>query len=182
LPYPDAIEERLAALARDEGRTAILQLFWLLAPRIQAYAAAMGAGEREANAMVIETLMTLKRRAGHFNPDQISAATFVFRCMRDWRIALCRGESRPTPLWEDRNLVSDPLPRPAAAGLREGARRLPVLLDELPGTERQLLIRAFCRDLSHTALARQENLPLAVVKSAMRSVVTKLQVLWRELR
>lgn len=178
--FVEALEQLLHEAARD-GREPFIKLFWLIAPRIKSYAAALGASNEEANNLVIETILTLKREAIRFDPDRMAAGTFLFRLMRNWRIALRRNEFWPMPEPEDPSFAPDPLGELGAPTLRKAASELSTFITSLSETEKRLIKGAFCLDLTHTAIAREMNLPLAHVKQDLRSLVKRLQVFFREL-
>jgi RNA polymerase sigma-70 factor (ECF subfamily) len=71
------------------------------------------------------------------------------------------GENSPIdePAWADERLMHD-------------------ILNELPPDQRQVLELAYFRDMSHSEMAEQLNIPLGTIKGRVRAGLSKLRALW----
>lgn len=71
------------------------------------------------------------------------------------------GENSPVdePAWADEHLMRE-------------------ILNQLPADQREVLELAYFRDMSHSEMADELNLPLGTVKGRVRAGLSKLRALW----
>lgn len=168
--------ELMAAVATAGDKAAFARLHGHFAPRLKAYLLRLGSPADVAEELVQESFINAWRRARSFDPRQASVATWLFTIARNCRIDRLRRERRPEFDPHDPALVPEPEAAPDAALETEQAEeRLRIALQALPPDQTRLLQLAFFSDLSHSAIAAQENLPLGTVKSRIRLALAKLK-------
>jgi RNA polymerase sigma-70 factor (ECF subfamily) len=68
----------IRAIAENEDRAAFASLFEFYAPRIKAMLTRLGAAADAAEDSAQETLLTVWRKAGYFDPARASASAWIF--------------------------------------------------------------------------------------------------------
>lgn len=165
----------LVQRVRDhQDRAAFAALFRHFAPRVKGFLMKSGASEQLAEECAQDVMATLWQKAGMFDPERASVATWIFTIARNRRIDALRKARRPEP--ED--LPWGPEPEPDQAQVFEAqqeTQRLGQALAQLPLKQRELIERAYFGDLSHSEIAEQTGLPLGTIKSRIRLALDKLR-------
>ena len=133
-----------------------------------------GASESLAEECTQEAMATLWRKAHLFDPSRASVSTWVFTIARNKKIDMLRKQQRPEP--ED--LPWGPEAEPDQADvveLQEESERLSKALAALPEKQRDLVERAYFRDMSHSEIATLTGLPLGTIKSRIRLALERLR-------
>ncbi len=178
---PQFIEE-MRSIADKGDRTAFAEIFSYFAPRVKAYMRRLGAEDGQAEELAQETLLTVWRRAGQFDPRQASLSTWIFTIARNRRIDVLRRENRPEIDPDDPALVRDDEPQPDENySAEQRSSRLRKAVAQLPEEQAVLLQLNFFQELSHAAIAEQMDLPLGTVKSRLRLAMARLRDLLEEL-
>ena len=129
-----------------------------------------------AEEVMQETMFTVWRKAGHFDPSKGSASTWVFTIARNLRIDAFRRDRRPEFDPDDPALTLESEPSVDQAILQEqSAAHLKEALTILSCDEQMLLKLAFYDDLSHSAISKKLGVPLGTVKSRFRLAFAKLR-------
>ncbi|MFC3675819.1 sigma-70 family RNA polymerase sigma factor [Ferrovibrio xuzhouensis] len=166
----------MRAVAKAADRVAFASLYAYFAPRLKSHLMRLGAPEDVAEELVQESMVTAWRRAATFDPQQASAATWLFTIARNKRIDRLRRERRPAFDPADPALVPDPEPAPdSGVDAAQAEARMRSALDSLPPDQMRLLQLAFFEDLSHRDIAARESLPLGTVKSRIRLALARLK-------
>ncbi|AWK89960.1 sigma-70 family RNA polymerase sigma factor [Azospirillum thermophilum] len=180
-PPPDgaAVEPLAAALravAERHDRQAFALLFGHFAPRVKAYMLKLGMPQARAEDLAQETMLTVWRKAGLYDPARAEPATWVFTIARNLRIDALRRERHPEVSDELLEQQEDDRP-PADALLAAGqrARRLRAALAGLSPEQAEVVRLSFFADLAHPAIAERLNLPLGTVKSRLRLALGKIR-------
>ena len=164
----------MGRIARERDAAAFAALFEHFAPRVKAFLMKGGAPEPVAEDCAQDVMATVWRKAGQFDAQRASVATWIFTIARNRRIDLARRERRPEP--EDLGWGPEPEadPSEAVAVEQEGAL-LASAVAELPEAQRDLVQRAFWGDLSHGEIAAETGLPLGTIKSRIRLALQRLR-------
>lgn len=157
-----------------QDKAAFAALFRHFAPRVKAFLMKSGASEALAEECAQDVMATLWQKAGQFDAERASVATWVFTIARNRRIDALRKSRRPEP--ED--LPWGPEPEPDQAEVYEvqqETQRLGAALSQLPVKQRALIERAYFGDLSHSEIAAETGLPLGTIKSRIRLALERLR-------
>jgi RNA polymerase sigma-70 factor (ECF subfamily) len=157
---------------RDQA--AFASLFRHFGPKVKAFLMKTGAGEALAEECMQDVMATLWTKAGLYDPERASVATWVFTIARNRRIDSIRRMRRPEP--EDLPWGPEHEPDQAEVlGLRQETERLGQALRQLPDAQRHLIERAYFGDLTHTEIAAETGLPLGTIKSRIRLALDRLR-------
>ncbi|HEY5107596.1 MAG TPA: sigma-70 family RNA polymerase sigma factor [Caulobacteraceae bacterium] len=169
------LSELVAEIAAHGDREAFAALFSHFAPRVKSYLIRLGALPEAAEEMAQETLLTVWRKAGAFDPARAAVSTWLFTIARNLRIDALRRERRPADLEDASDTPSAPAsPLGALAALQDEVR-IGRAIASL-STEQALVIRlAFFSDKPHSEIAADLGLPLGTVKSRLRLAMTRLR-------
>ena len=160
---------------RDQrSEAAFRKLFEHFAPRVKGFLMRSGASEGLAEECTQEVFATVWQKAHLFNAERASVATWIFTIARNRKIDTLRKQRRPEP--EDLPWGPEPEPDLAeAVALQQETERLAVAIEALPAKQKELVERAFFRDLSHSEIATETGLPLGTIKSRIRLALERLR-------
>jgi RNA polymerase sigma factor (sigma-70 family) len=174
-------EDLIAAVGRDQDRSAFVALFAHFAPRVKAYLVHAGSDSAAADELTQEVMLQVWRKAAYFDPAQANAATWIFTIARNKRIDAFRRGRRPE--FDPNDVALTPEPEAAADQVldaAEQAERLGNAIRALPAEQATLLHQAFFQDKSHSVIAAESGLPLGTVKSRLRLALARLRAGLRE--
>lgn len=163
----------ILAIARDGDRVAFAHLFNLFGPRLKGFVMRQGLSAAAAEELVQDAMLAVWRKAGSFDPQRASAATWIFTIARNLRIDLqrrTRSQVLPSLIDEaeaaggeeiymaaqDRALVHEALAR-----LNEEQRRIVEL--------------SYFHEEPQSEIARSLGIPLGTVKSRIRLALARLR-------
>lgn len=169
----------IGRIARSGDREAFSQLFEHFAPRVKSYLLRLGATAEAAEDLAQETLLTVWRRAGSYDPSKAAPSTWIFTIARNLRIDLARRDSRPPPEPEDADASAAPAPDVAAGAVQDGAR-VRRALEALPREQADVVRLAFFADKPHSEIAGELDLPLGTVKSRLRLAMVRLRAAFED--
>jgi RNA polymerase sigma-70 factor (ECF subfamily) len=172
----DDLNDLMRAVARDRDRIAFRQIFEYFSPRVKALIQRQGAAPDVADEIVQETMVNIWRKAGQFDAERASAATWVFTIARNQRIDLIRKANRPTPDMEDPSMA--PAPEKSASETMvqaEEATSVRAAIADLPAEQREIIQHAFFEDKTHIEVAQSLDLPLGTVKSRIRLAMKRIK-------
>ena len=169
-------EDLMHAIAIRRDRTAFVELYRQLGPRVKAFLMRQGADKESAEDVTQEVMLTVWRRAEQYDRSKAAVSTWVFTIARNRRIDSLRRTRRPEIDPEDPALLPEPV-RAAddVVDLAEQGRLLHAAVAELPQEQERLLRMAYFEDKSHSMIAEELNLPLGTVKSRLRLAMAKLR-------
>lgn len=130
---------------------------------------------RDADAVedvVQEVFIELWQKAGRYDPERASEATFIATVAR--RRAIDRGRrARSGPEIEDvegieGSAISAPDSALEQVELLDEARRARAVLDRLPEQQRRVIVMSVVEGLTHQEIAATAGIPLGTVKSHIR--------------
>jgi RNA polymerase sigma-70 factor (ECF subfamily) len=160
---------------RDQkDRAAFAELFRHFAPRVKAFLMKSGSDAGLAEECAQEVMATLWNKAHLFDPSRASVATWVFTIARNKRIDMLRKQRRPEP----EEITWGPEAEPNAADileLQQENNRLAEAIGALPEKQKELIDKAYFKDLSHNEIATETGLPLGTIKSRIRLALEKIR-------
>ncbi len=165
----------LMVRVRDQrDKTAFAALFTHFAPRIKGFLINSGADAPLAEECAQDVMTTLWHKAAQFDPARASVATWIFTIARNRRIDMLRRQRRPEP----DDLTWGPAPEPDQAdvlALQQETASLSVAMAALPAPQRDLIEKAYFKDLSQSEIAKITGLPLGTIKSRLRLALDRLR-------
>jgi RNA polymerase sigma-70 factor (ECF subfamily) len=166
------------AVARQSDRQAFACLFTYYAPRLKAYLMRSGCQECQAEELAQESLLTLWRKAGHYNVAQASVGTWLFTIARNLRVDRLRSQANAERPYDEAELhaVADDAP-PAEERLHaeQLSARMLVALQRMPAAQARVLRLCYFEGQPHTSIASALDVPLGTVKSRMRAALAYLR-------
>lgn len=166
----------LTVVAENRDHAAFRTLFDYFAPRIKSFARRRGADLSLAEKVVQETMVRVWTKAGQFDPQKASSATWVFTIARNLHVDMIREAARPEPDTNDPSFLPDPeLTATDAIALGRDIARLRCLMGALPGEQREVLTCAFLEEMTHPEIAEQLDIPLGTVKSRIRLALKRVR-------
>jgi RNA polymerase sigma-70 factor (ECF subfamily) len=155
-------------------RAAFAELFRHFAPRIKAFLIRSGAEPGLAEECAQDVMATLWHKAHMFDPARASVATWLFTIARNRRIDALRKQRRPEP--EDLPWGPEAEPdQEDVLALQQESERLRQALTTLPDAQRELIVKAYFGDLSHSEIASETGLPMGTIKSRIRLALDRLR-------
>ena len=167
-------EELLLMVSDKKDRVAFKQLFNHFAPRVKSFLMKAGADPTMAEECSQEAMATVWNKAKLFDPTRASASTWIFTIARNKRIDAIRKIRRPEPdelTWPDE---IEPA-QEEALELKQQSEILADAIQNLPEKQRQLVEKAFFKELSHSEIALETGLPLGTIKSRIRLALERLR-------
>ena len=167
-------EELMLKVSTNQDRSAFKKLFNHFAPRIKSFLMKAGADPTMAEECSQEAMATVWNKAKLFDPARASASTWIFTIARNKRIDAIRKIRRPEPdelTWPDgmEDAQED------ALELKQQSEILADAIQNLPEKQRQLVEKAFFKELSHSEIALETGLPLGTIKSRIRLALERLR-------
>ncbi|MBL6839444.1 MAG: sigma-70 family RNA polymerase sigma factor [Rhodobacteraceae bacterium] len=167
-------EELMLMVSTKQDLSAFKQLFNHFAPRIKSFLMKAGADPTMAEECSQEAMATVWNKAKLFDPARASASTWIFTIARNKRIDAIRKIRRPEPdelTWP--NGMEDA--QEDALELKQQSEILADAIQNLPEKQRQLVEKAFFKELSHSEIALETGLPLGTIKSRIRLALERLR-------
>ncbi len=166
--------EELFAVRDAKDQKAFAAIFGHFAPRVKAFLMKSGASPDLAEEVTQEVMATLWRKAHMFDPAKASVSTWIFTIARNRRIDILRKQRRPEP--EDLPWGPEAEPdQEDVLALQQESKQLAVALAALPDKQKDLIVRAYYGDLTHSEIAEQTGLPLGTIKSRIRLALERLR-------
>ena len=175
------LSQCLVSVAKLGDRAAFEVLFRHFGPRIKSYLLQKGGDAAIAEEVMQETMVTIWRKAGQFDPSKAAASTWIFTIARNLRIDAYRRDRRPELDPDDPALTPENDPSAeqlVAQSQMEG--HLKDVMAALSKDEQLLLTLSFYQDMSHSAISERLGLPLGTVKSRLRLSFGKLRAALRD--
>jgi len=182
-PPADDMAPYLVAIAAHADMAAFEALFEQYSPRIRAYMLKLTRNGQAAEDLMQETMLTIWRKAGQFDPARGPASAWIFTIARNIWIDAWRKQRRPEFNPEDPAFVSEPLPDAARVMEdRQSHDALHRALATLPKEQVDLIRLSFFEEASHSTIAKQLGLPIGAVKSRIRLAFGRLRTALESLR
>tara|TARA_B100000676_G_scaffold176697_1_gene173389 strand:- start:2079 stop:2723 length:645 start_codon:yes stop_codon:yes gene_type:complete len=171
-------EADLMAVGRDRDIAAFRRLFEHFSPRVRSFLIKRGSATALADDIVQDVFARIWRRSSTFDPSKASASTWIFTIARNRRIDLARRSRPEVDIDDPATVIEDVDDRPLPddhANNRQISLLLAQALSYLPVEQSDLIAMAYQRDMSHSEIAMQLDLPLGTVKSRLRLALKKLR-------
>jgi RNA polymerase sigma-70 factor (ECF subfamily) len=162
------------AIRDRKDQAAFAEIFGHFAPRVKAFLMKSGASPELAEECTQEVMTTLWRKAHMFDPAKASVSTWIFTVARNRKIDILRKERRPEP----DDLPWGPEAEPEQEEvmvIQQETRKLGEALADLPDKQKDLILKAYYGELSHSEIAEQTGLPLGTIKSRIRLALDRLR-------
>ncbi len=168
---------RLVQAADDTEAFAVL--YDRLAPAAVQLARRICLDSDRAQDAVQDGFLSIWRGRAGYEPDRGEVHTWMFEIVRNRAIDSWRRTDRHDSRRSGTETAAEQLPAPGDvetdAVAHEDARRLHVLLADLPAAQREVITLAYFGQLSHTEISDALELPLGTVKGRMRLGLTTLR-------
>jgi RNA polymerase sigma-70 factor (ECF subfamily) len=166
----------IAAIAAGQDRAAFAALFGFYAPRIKTMLMRMGANAEAAEDIAQETLVTVWRKAGQYDPARAGVSAWIYAIARNLRIDRMRRDQRAKlfALYE----TAEPEEPERPDGAMDTAQREECVrsaLRQLPEEQVRVVQLSFFEGRAHGDIARLLELPLGTVKSRLRLAMSRLR-------
>lgn len=185
-PAPASSEDMSAlvvAVARDADREAFARLFRHFAPRVKAFLIRGGLQPNAAEELAQETLLTVWRKAGYFDPTRAAASTWIFTIARNLSIDLKRRERYgDTAREEVREEDVDETSGETILMAAEREARVRAALAKLSAEQAAIVRLSFFQDKPHSEIAQELGIPLGTAKSRVRLALNRLRTLLDDLK
>jgi len=175
----------IGRVASQGDREAFKSLFEHFAPRVKGFMLKAGCSADEAEEIAQETLITVWRKAGQFDPMTTGVAAWIFTIARNLRIDSVRraarsGRSRQTSEPVD---AADPADSADVMISRaEDASRVKAAIEQLSAEQSRVIRLSFIEERPHSEIADVLAIPLGTVKSRIRLAMNRLRDLLDEQR
>jgi RNA polymerase sigma-70 factor (ECF subfamily) len=172
----DDLNDLIRAISEDRDRRAFTRLFQLMAPKVKGYCVKRGSSPSAAEETTQETMIQVWNKAGQFDPQRASAATWIYTIARNKRIDQFRREQHPTLTAEDIiHDTSEPIDAQTGMEQAETGETLADRIRDLSAEQAEVIRKAFFEDKTHQDIAKDLDLPLGTVKSRIRLALAKLR-------
>lgn len=175
-PKPDRMAwvAQIRAIRDTQDAAAFAELFGHFAPRVKAFLIKSGANPDLAEECTQDVMATVWRKAHLFDPSKASVSTWVFTVARNRKIDIFRKERRPEP--EDLPWGPEAEPEQSdVLALQQETEQLGRAIATLPEKQKDLILRAYYGDLTHSEIAAETGLPLGTIKSRIRLALDRLR-------
>lgn len=170
-------------IAEKQDRKAFQAIYDFYAPRVKSFTMRSGLSPAIAEDVAQETLLTVWRKAGQFNPALASVSTWIYTIARNKKIDRLRRDSRPLPDANDPTFAGPGEMSPESAVWHSiNAEKVRTALDQLPQDQKQVLYMAFIEENAHAKISEKLDIPLGTVKSRIRLGLGKLKALLADQR
>ena len=177
---PEILMSLLQAVAQRRDREAFARLHAYFAPRLASWLTRSGLGAVQAEDIVQETMVSVWRKAGLYNPALSGASTWVFVIARNLRTDFQRRKANHMAPLEDWDQVDESPTGEERLLTAEREEKLRKALAKLSREQAQVLEQAYFAEKPQSAIARELGVPLGTVKSRVRLALARLKMLLEE--
>ena len=166
----------LRSIALEQDRAAFTELFGHFAPRVKGFLLRYGVPDPLSEELAQETMLTVWRKAHHFDPARAGVSTWIFTIARNKRIdRLRRDRGGAGARFDVSDEIEDCGSSEELAIAAETAEQVRNAMAALPDNQAQIVRLAFFAEKPHSEIARDLNIPLGTVKSRVRLALARLR-------
>lgn len=174
-PSPAELVRMVQEVATNSDRAAFAELFRHFGPRLKTFFMRGKIGAGPAEDLVQETMLSVWRKAGYFDPGRAAVTTWVFTIARNLRIDQLRRERNPADLPADPEV---PPPTQEAVLLNEERDlRVRSALAGLTPEQLTIIRLSYYGEQTQSEIAEELGIPLGTVKSRTRLAMNRLRAL-----
>lgn len=169
-------EQLIARVAASRDKVAFKAIFTHYGPRLKSYLLKYGLDGQRAEDIVQEVMVTLWRKADMFDPAKAKFSTWVFRIARNKFIDHTRRHKYPEVSADDHLAEMAATDRTDQhTETRQASEEVREALKSLNKKQSEVIELSFFKEMSHSEIAEQLDLPLGTVKSRIRKAFTVLR-------
>lgn len=181
--FPREMSAKIVAIAASADMVAFEALFRQFSPRIRAYLFKMTRDAQASEDLMQETMLTIWRKAGQFDPSRGPASAWIYTIARNIWIDSWRRQKRPAIDLDDPALVADPEPdAPSVMEQKQNRDAIQKAMSTLPQEQLDLIRLSFFDEDSHSTIAARLGLPIGTVKSRIRLAFGRLRTALEDLK
>lgn len=177
MPQSEVLQALLADCARND-RAAFEQLYRLASPKLFSLCLAMLRRQDLAEEVLQDAFVQIWRDAASYDPGRAAPMTWMGVIVRHRALDLLRRRRPEVSLDEyegiEEHVDSNPNPMEVVLGLSDN-QALKRCLEALPERQRESIVEAFLRGLTHEQLSAVLATPLGTVKSWIRRGLGQLK-------
>jgi RNA polymerase sigma-70 factor, ECF subfamily len=179
LPSADELCRLMRAVAMEKDRSAFVMLFNHFAPRVKSLLVRSGLNDESAEEVAQETMLTMWRKASHFDPGRAGVSTWIFTIARNQRIDRLRRERTRSAgdVFDASDEPHSPYSGEDIAIAAEREEQLRSALGALNKDQATIVRLSFFAEKPHAEIARELGIPLGTVKSRARLALSRLRAL-----
>jgi RNA polymerase sigma-70 factor, ECF subfamily len=166
-PFSAAASLSAIALHRDPG--ALEQLFHFYGPRLKSWLQGQRVDEATAEDIIQETMVTLWRKAGLYDPLKASPSTWIYTIARHVRL-----QKRHRAMMTAQVPLLPFLDEPGTEGPEENLF-IKESLNTLTPEQFQIVYDTFFLGMTQPEMAESHDVPVGTVKSRLRLALKKLR-------
>ncbi|WP_081434070.1 sigma-70 family RNA polymerase sigma factor [Azorhizobium caulinodans] len=172
----------ILAIAERQDRAAFAALFKHFAPRLKTFLMRSGLSATAAEEIAQETMLSVWRKAGYFDPAKAGAATWIFTIARNLKIDALRRERPVAQLPTEAEDTPDEAPNGEALVLaQEREDKVRAALSRLSADQANIVRLSFFQDKPHAQIAKELGIPLGTAKSRVRLALARLRALLEDI-
>ncbi len=152
------------------------KLFEYFAPRLKNYFLKLDSDNYSIEEIIQEVMIAIWLKAGSYNKDKSSVATWVFTIARNKRIDKIRKEKRHFTTDNDK-LLQIPVEskQEKEVFINELSGNIEKVINKLPDEQLKLIKLSYFHDKTHMKIAQELKIPLGTVKSRIRLALNKIK-------
>jgi RNA polymerase sigma-70 factor, ECF subfamily len=166
----------LRSIALNGDRAAFAKLFGHFAPRVKGFLMRYGLPEVLSEDLAQETMLTVWRKAGLFDPARAGVSTWIFTIARNKRTdRLRRDRGAATARFDASDEMEDCGSSEEFAIAAETAEQVRTAMAALPDNQAEIVRLSFFAEKPHAEIAQELGIPLGTVKSRARLALARLR-------
>ncbi|MEM6730186.1 MAG: sigma-70 family RNA polymerase sigma factor [Myxococcota bacterium] len=171
----DDLSLLIERIAEKRDREAFKRLFASIAPRLKGFFVRAGCAPTDADDLIQDVMFKVWSRAGQFDPNKASGATWIFTIARNRLVDRFRRTHRPEPDPEDPAFIRAITPLEMRVDRLLKGKTAVGILEELPPEQAEVVRRSYFLGHSLSDIASETNAPLGTIKTRARLAMKYLR-------